>query len=544
VKKVASFRQICLVALIVLLFSATLTAFSFWQTGLALHELRSGRFSPAAGHAQLASPWIEILSGVTLRSIPDLEFWRLSLEETQRSPGEVENARTYFQSALSGNTQAASSAIQLKSDISHLTTTTQELGKLWDRSLFLHRFSSPKVKAVLDLAQQYLPDIETSSQLLLTGHHSYVVLLQNSDELRPTGGFMGSYAKLELDEGVITTFKIYDIYEPDGQFVGYIEAPHGVKEYLSSGNGLRLPDANWSPDFPSSATDILHLFAGAKEPAIDGVIAVNLEVIQHALDILGPIPLPDFQQTVTSDNLPDLARADRVNFFPGSQQKKQFLQALLTQIEIQVQQLTPNQLTDIATHLAADVRAKNVQFYSTQPEMENLFHTRAIDGAIPPFADQDRSFLYFFPVEANVGINKVNRHVTREIKISGPSQTPKLIEITSTNADPQQDYINYQRILLSPTVTIDDILLNGKSLPRWDYNVMAAANGSKYQEVGFLAPTAHLSTTKIEIKLTITEPIQKILIQKQSGVNRTPLHIDVGSIHQTTELESDLVFDL
>lgn len=44
----------------------------------------------------------------------------------------------------------------------------------------------------------------------------YLVLLQNNNEIRPTGGFPGSYAALTIDKGKITDFKVDDVYNPDG----------------------------------------------------------------------------------------------------------------------------------------------------------------------------------------------------------------------------------------------------------------------------------------------------------------------------------------
>ncbi|MDP1743836.1 MAG: DUF4012 domain-containing protein, partial [Candidatus Amesbacteria bacterium] len=43
----------------------------------------------------------------------------------------------------------------------------------------------------------------------------YVVLLQNNTELRATGGFMGSYARLRFRNGTLQSTKFEDIYEPD-----------------------------------------------------------------------------------------------------------------------------------------------------------------------------------------------------------------------------------------------------------------------------------------------------------------------------------------
>jgi len=49
-------------------------------------------------------------------------------------------------------------------------------------------------------------------------------------ELRPGGGFIGSYAILSVDKGKITNFKIYDVYDADGQLKNHIEPPFAIED--------------------------------------------------------------------------------------------------------------------------------------------------------------------------------------------------------------------------------------------------------------------------------------------------------------------------
>src|SRR3989344_469487 len=73
---------------------------------------------------------------------------------------------------------------------------------------------------------------------------TYIVLLQNNTELRATGGFMGSYARIETDKAGIKKIEVQDIYQPDGQIAGHVEPPYPVQEAFRQG-WWKLRDSNW-----------------------------------------------------------------------------------------------------------------------------------------------------------------------------------------------------------------------------------------------------------------------------------------------------------
>jgi hypothetical protein len=117
-----------------------------------------------------------------------------------------------------------------------------------------------------------------------------LVLLQNTDEKRATGGFIGSVAVVNHHGWHADHWQIYDIYESDGQIKEFLPAPAAVSRYLVDGqNELHLPDANWERDFPTSSQNITTLFQRAGRPQPDFVISLNLPVIEKLLDQVGGI---------------------------------------------------------------------------------------------------------------------------------------------------------------------------------------------------------------------------------------------------------------
>ena len=130
---------------------------------------------------------------------------------------------------------------------------------------------------------------------------TYFLILQNNMELRPSGGFMGSYAKITFENGVLKKFQVKDIYEPDGQLEGHVEPPIPLQQASKTGD-WRLRNANWEIDFQEAARDIKWFFEKGKEEDVQGIIAINLGLIIEILKVTGPIKPNDFPETINSDN--------------------------------------------------------------------------------------------------------------------------------------------------------------------------------------------------------------------------------------------------
>ena len=365
------------------------------------------------------------------------------------------------------------------------------------------------------IPQDYLSILEE----LLTGEENFIILLQNSDELRASGGFMGSYARVEIVDGVVKNFYIQDIYEADGQFAGRVEAPPGVREYLSGEQGMRLPDANWEADFPQAAKQILVYFALGKEKQIDHVVAINATFFNQVLQNLGQIYVPDYQVNIDFNNFSAVARADRQEFFPGSKQKTNFLTAAFTQIKIRLSQLTFREKVNLFKVVKVNLAAKNILFYSSQENLQNIFLKNNWAGAL----NIDRDW-YLYLLESNVGVNKANAQVSREVKINLDEEQ---IEITWHNQNSDQEYINYQRVILPTTVKVTKITQDRQEVTLKDEEIITNSLGQDFKQIGFLAPVAPQQKSTVTIQLinhSTNQPINLYLI-KQSGLAATPYTI-------------------
>lgn len=409
-------------------------------------------------------------------------------------------------------------------------------------------------KAVPQLKQIEMNQLLESAKLITqiaeyhaTGTHRYLVLFQNSDELRATGGFTGSYTVVTISDGVLEPIRIMDIYDADGQFTGFIPAPHGVDEYLSSSRGLRLPDANWDPHFPTSAKQMLQFFALGETKDIEGVIAITDNYFEDLLTLVGPVWLPDYQLEVTSDNLTEVLRSDRNDFFAGSIQKKHLLEQFQNQLLITMDTATLNPkeiLAVTATHMAQ----KNILGYSSNPDMEALFATLGIDGRLQ--TDSTKDILAF--VESNVGINKANKGVSRALSLrtegmqliaeyylensnTSPSATnldtlltttKEKINTASASAD-HLAYVNYQRVLYPQEWQIESISVPYQENVVVNTETRPISATSTVKESGFLVVVPEQSSVVLTLTFTLPKPalVSNLELYKQPGTEPVPVWI-------------------
>lgn len=116
-----------------------------------------------------------------------------------------------------------------------------------------------------------------------------LIILQNENEPRSSGGFMGSFFIVDFSPEKIK-WKFHDIYSIDRQIPARIQIPapeffHGLAKTIS------LRDANIYPDFPTSAAKIREFMAYAGEKSPDTIITMNMSLIREILKITGPIKL-------------------------------------------------------------------------------------------------------------------------------------------------------------------------------------------------------------------------------------------------------------
>ncbi len=128
---------------------------------------------------------------------------------------------------------------------------------------------------------------------------TYLLLLQNQDEIRATGGFLGATAEIPLSDGVLGPIVFSDsLFVDRPPLINNPPAPVPLYWYLWMGR-LLFRDANWNPDFPNSAETLMELYESGKGTPVDGAIASTKLLALDLMDVIGPIPIPGLGRSVT-----------------------------------------------------------------------------------------------------------------------------------------------------------------------------------------------------------------------------------------------------
>lgn len=401
----------------------------------------------------------------------------------------------------------------------------------------LHPQSEAVIKR-LESANQLLILLE----MILAEPGTYLIVFQNSDELRATGGFIGSLAVVNYDGQYLSEPEILDVYDIAGQLTTVISAPNPVNQYLSGGQGLNLQDANWWPDFRESAEQIANIYQAANFGEVAGVIAITTEVVEELLRITGPIYLPDYQTTATASNFKALARADRDQFFPGSRQKTNFLNHFFVVLQQNLLGQSHERWWRFLHRLDDLSAAKAIQAQHFNPLIADWLTEAKFNG---PLSDPNLSDYYLFWVESNVGINKANQAVERSLILTLSDYTSQLDAVISNHNQPGSapiktnpnqagadhlHYVNYQRLLLPSDHQIIEISQDGQLIEDWDEQLIVS-DDRQWLEVGFLLVIREGNSSRVNFKFSHPNRVSDdqdrltLTLVRQAGLPETPWEI-------------------
>lgn len=311
------------------------------------------------------------------------------------------------------------------------------------------------------------------------GKRIYLVLFQNNMELRPGGGFIGSYGLLMLDQGRVKEFSVHDVYDADGKLTVHVEPPYGLRRYLGASHWF-LRDSNFAIDFPQNAEQAKTFLQLETGQSVDGVIAVDTSFLQNVLLATGPVTVPDYKEVVTAENfyLRTQTHAEK-DFFPGSTQKKDFLKALLRAMQEKIASKEDVNFQIFISRIGESIYQKHVLFAFSDTATQQLFSVNNLSSSLWDARGQgENTYLDFLGViDANVGINKTNYYLKRTIdqKVTwdkdGKLTTSVTVAYTNTSKKESQfggDYKNYVRFVLPANVQLQEVVVNGVKQPTID----------------------------------------------------------------------------
>ncbi|MBI2641690.1 DUF4012 domain-containing protein, partial [Candidatus Roizmanbacteria bacterium] len=357
----------------------------------------------------------------------------------------------------------------------------------------------------------------------------YLILFANNKELRPGGGFIGSFGVMTVKNYTIEQIKIYDVYDADGQLQAHIEPPYPIRLYLQQPNWF-LRDSAFSPDF-------LENYAQAKTfleremnfTNFSGGILLTTTAIENILEAVGDVYLPDFKDTINKKNFYLKTQLNvEQNFFPGSLQKKNYLASLTRQLLLQIENIPLKKFVEL---MKKSLDEKQIVIMSDEPKLQSVLDSFYWSGRLiqPKCSIEAQNCIadFLFPYDANVGVNKANFFVNRlfdlQISIDEEGIINHVFSIRFKNESlsdifPGGAYRNYFQLILPKNATVKNITRDGVLVEGYDEQIF-----DQLKRIGFLVEVKPQNSTDIVIRYETENQIQRgrniyqVVFQKQIG---------------------------
>ena len=391
----------------------------------------------------------------------------------------------------------------------------------------------------------------------------YLVLFQNDNELRPTGGFLTAYSVIFIENGVVTPEKSDDIYELDKKFTKKIPIPEALGRYLTTEKYFHLRDMNTSPDFKLSMDQFFEHYREVRgEPGdIDGIIALDTHVLNDLVKIVGPITISGFG-TFSADNDP---RCDCPQIIYAlseiitrptpylRQDRKGILAPLMQAILQRIYQSPRTFMSDLFQVGLNGVNGRHLQMYFFDPDFQQAAEAIHAAGRLEN-PEQASDFLAI--VDANLGGAKSNLFVTHEVRqqINPPEngQLTKSVEIIYKNPR-KGDNCNLEAGLLCLNATLRD--WNRIYLPAGSKLVEAKGfidQVKEYEEADFHVIDGFFTLEPLgqaKIQLTYTVPYQdvaqyRVKLWKQGGTDAVKHMMEVNGNQEEILVDRDRVYQV
>lgn len=288
----------------------------------------------------------------------------------------------------------------------------------------------PSVKEAIRTAaraQGLLADAEAGFRILpgvlgADGERKYLVGFQNSAEQRGTGGAMLQFQEITMEGGRLQLSEASSVYKDVDRNRTPIDIPLPDDAWHVAGieDAQRFGNANWSPDWPSSAQ--LTLSYGKATPAdrpfpdFDGVILVDPVAVQKLIPGTGPFTTQS-NNRISSGRVVHFLLYKGYASYPIAARRRVVLNQVVDEFVERL--LDPSRPTELVSGMGTALAQKHMQIWMRAPEEQKFVKRMDWDGAIERARGDD----YLFVVEQNVGGNKLDyfdqNTTVADIELSG-----------------------------------------------------------------------------------------------------------------------------
>lgn len=238
----------------------------------------------------------------------------------------------------------------------------------------------------------------------------YLLVFQNNAEMRASGGFIGSYAVADFQNGKIKKIEI-----PGG---GSYDTEAGLYKRIKAPAPLRLVnaqwhfwDANWWPDWPTTAKKLMWFYENSGGTTVDGVIGITPTVMEKILEITGPLDMTEkYGKIITADNFWEITQEFSEEKADDNEPKKiigDMAEKILAELPKKISKET---LIDLMSALESGLNEKHILFYFADKELQDKAAGYGWDGRL-----KSTKWDYLSVVNTNIAGGKSDKKIAQTI---------------------------------------------------------------------------------------------------------------------------------
>ncbi len=245
----------------------------------------------------------------------------------------------------------------------------------------------------------------------MTENKRYLLVFQNNGELRATGGFIGSFATVDFVDGKLT-----NIFAPGG---GSYDTAGGLRKLVAAPEPLDLVnplwhfwDANWWPDWPTSARKLMWFYEESEGSTVDGVVSFTPDVMETLLKAIGPIDMRDkYGVIVDADNFWTVTQTFSEQKPGKTKQPKKIIGDLMKKIIAELpSRLNEETLVQLINGMEKNLDEKQILLYFKDGALEKEVSDYGWDGKV-----KDVGGDYFMVVNTNIAGGKSDRKIEEKV---------------------------------------------------------------------------------------------------------------------------------
>lgn len=385
---------------------------------------------------------------------------------------------------------------------------------------------------VMQIAKKFDSNYMTFLDIL--GHsqeRNYLIIFQNSDEIRPTWWFMGSMGIASLFRGKLKSFEKNDVYAYEWNLKRqYLEkeiAPEWIDK-ITETFGLR--DSNYFIDTKESAEKI-KFFMEKWGYKIDGIVFLNQNIVLEFLDTIKWVDYKNLWEKITSDNFSEI-----MSLLVESKVRKEWnlgspKQALFDFIDDFSKKLVEEKkYKDYLSIIGKNIKKRELIFYSFHQKENDFLHLFELDGNITYPTSLDFAYPIFTSISGNKSDRYIKRNFEKEIKINENCSIDTKMTIIQRHSFTKgnEDFLKY--------------VMNKYEIQNQDYLLWIQGKWPNYQYIRVVLPWNSIIKEKKDINISEQQGKKIVSFYTQTQVwEETSFDIDYSL--QNTECKNyDFIF--